>query len=256
MSTTVAVCETDFEGIQEPEAKCEVFRTTLPITPAVFVDTFLADNATLRFEDLYERLNCQAVPRKPWKLLEEGKLKARNLDYLAPPPVTWKQELVHVQTTQYYQLLSGILVLKSTTKYMDFDPLSNTIVEQNWILRDIAPGKTALTVSLMYRDKALRSDSDLDLALRSQTRTFSELWYSEAKQRGLFPEKSGPEASHQVAKYEEVDLESRLNLPQITAVYKNLAIYINSGVLVALLAYLVYLHILLEARLSDPSCFS
>ena len=263
-SAAVAVSETDFEGIQdtdfegirEPEAKYEEFGVTLPMTPSAFIDTFLADSAALRFEDLYERLNYQAVTRKPWRLLEDGKLWGMSLDYLAPPPVTWKQELVRVQTTQYYRLLSGTLHLTSSTEYKDFDPLSNTRVEQNWTLRDIAPGKAALTVSLVYRDKALRTGSNLDLALRSQTRTFTKLWYSEAKKRGLLAEKSGPEASHLVAKYEEVRLESRLNLPQITAVYKNLAIYINSGVLVVLLAYLVYLHVLLEARLSDPSCFS
>lgn len=248
--------EADYEGIQEPEAKCEVFRATIPMTPAQFVDAFLEENATLRFEDLFERLNCQAVPRKSWKLSEDVKLRSRSLDYLAPPPVTWKQELVHVQTWQYYRLLSGILFIKSSTKYLDFDPLVNTTVEQNWILREISPGKAVLIVSLLYRDKALKSDSNLDLTLRSQTRTFAELWLSEAKKRGLFPEKTGLEASHQVAKYEDVNLESRLNLPQITAVYKNLAIYINSAALVALLVYLIYLHALLEARLRDPNCFS
>lgn len=245
-----------FQGIQEPEARCEVFKATVPMTPSQFAQVFLSDTATLRFEELLERQNCQAVPRKPWKDLEDGKLHARNLDYLAPPPVTWKQELVHVQTTQFYQLLSGILVLKCTTKYMDFDPLSSTIVEQNWIVRDVALGKAAVTVSLSYRDKALKADSDLDLAVRGHLRAFSELWYSEAKRRNLFVEKVGPEIAHSVAKYEDVNLETRINLPQITAVYKNLAIYINSGLLVVLLAYLVYLHFLLETRMKDPNCFS
>jgi len=249
------VSEDDFEGVHEPEAKYEIFRATIPMTLTEFVKTFLEENAALRFEDLFERLNCQAVTRKSWKQLEEMKLRSRNLDYLAPAPVAWKQELVHVQTLQHYKLFTGILFIKSSTKYLDFDPLDNTTVEQNWILKDVAPGKTTLSVSLLYREKAPKSDSDLDLALRSQAKAFAELWLSEAKKRGLFPEKTGPEASHQVAKYEDVHLQSRLDLPQITAVYKNLAIYINSVALVALLAYLVYLHIQLEAKLSDPNCF-
>lgn len=246
--------EKDSSAVEEAESRYEVFRRIIPMTPSLFETTFLLDNSLLPFSSVLEQMGCLSVTCGSWGQ-DELLGNTRELTYLAPAP--GRATLAKVRTGQVYKLAGDRLYFNSSTTYLDFEPLASTSVEQKWDLVELQPEKSSLKVTVTYSNRVVKPDSELDQAIRKQVTDLAEAWYAQAKKKQLFLDKSAEGlTTHHVARYEEVDLKeiSFSSLPKVAASYKTLVIYLNSLLLLGLLAYLCYLHSVIESRLSDPNC--
>lgn len=216
----------------------------------IFESTFLQYTALLPFPDLLLLTGRKEVSCKHWERDEETGSLARELEFLAS--VAGGEEMYQVRMVQSYRLQVNQLVLTCSSVYPDFVPLASTAVEQIWRLTEISPEQSTLKIFLRFSNKSIKPDSDLSRALESETKQLADTWYATAQARGLFPQSSL--ATHNLARYEEVDLRDFATAPKAPKAVSWFLVYLNSLLLVAVFWYLVSLQGTIEARLREPGC--
>jgi len=216
----------------------------------IFESTFLQYTALLPFPDLLLLTGRREVSCKHWERDEETGSLSRELEFLA----TVAGEVYPVRMVQSYRLQVNQLVLTCSSVYPDFVPLASTAVEQIWRLTEISPEQSTLKISLRFSNKSIKPDSDLSHALESETKQLADTWYATALARNLFPQSSL--ATHNLARYEEVDLRDFATVPKTPKAASWFLVYLNSLLLLVVFWYLLRLQGEIEVRLREPGCRS
>mmetsp|Transcript_11395 Transcript_11395/g.22356 ORF Transcript_11395/g.22356 Transcript_11395/m.22356 type:complete len:401 (-) Transcript_11395:768-1970(-) len=233
----------------------ETFKGIIPVSPQKFFDLFFAEEAVYPFNAYCVNRGDTELEITNWVENEELGGYTREMKFrtkINGPSIGPKSTRCH--RVQNYKFLNNSLVIKTSSKALDVPYSSYFLVEDEWVITEVAPDKSLFRTSVYVNFlKSTIFKGKIESRTHADVAKDVEAWVSEVKSRKLIqesapiPQPTATEQPHLIAKYDPVDLKiyqkrpSFLNVAPIRPTQSRL-LYGNFALLIVAFLYLAYLH--------------
>lgn len=233
----------------------ETYKGIIPVSPQRFFDLFFSEEAIFPFNSYCLHRGDTELEITKWIDNEELGGYTREMKFrtkINGPSIGPKSTRCH--RVQNYKFLNNSLVVKTSSKALDVPYSSYFLVEDEWVITEIAPEKSLFRTSVYVNFlKSTIFKGKIESRTHQDVAKDVEAWVSEIKLRKLIQESAPvplplvPDQVHQIAKYEEVDLKkyqkrtNSLNVAPIRST-QSWMLYGNFVMLFVAFLYLGYLH--------------